>query len=148
MSKSILVMDTPPCCGECKMSGTGVCMKWNRKNLRTFPRDCPLKEVPSKMPEESRWYSEEYAEGFNACIDDILKEADNSDDRTINDGWIPCSKRLPLIPEGENEKFIATTNGIDGSGVLNCDSHGTWYDDDGNIYDVIAWQMLPEPYVR
>lgn len=73
MSKSILVIDTPPCCGECEMSGTGVCRKWNRKDLRAFPKDCPLKEVPAKMPEESRWYSEEYADGWNACIDEILK---------------------------------------------------------------------------
>lgn len=54
MSKSILVIDTPPCCGECEMSGTGVCRKWNRKDLRTFPKNCPLKEVPGKMPDENR----------------------------------------------------------------------------------------------
>lgn len=43
MSKSIFVIDTPACCGECPMSGTGVCRKWSMKEARTFPKDCPLK---------------------------------------------------------------------------------------------------------
>ena len=76
MRKSILVIDTPNCCGECEMSGTGVCRKWNMKDLKTFPKDCPLKEVPAKMTEENRWFSKEYAQGYNACIDEILKERD------------------------------------------------------------------------
>ena len=73
MSKSILVMDTPNCCGECEMSGTGACRKWNTKDLKTFPKDCPLKMVPQKLAEEDRWFSKDYAIGFNACIDEILK---------------------------------------------------------------------------
>lgn len=43
MSKSIFTIDTPSCCGECPMSGTGVCRKWSMKEARAFPRDCPLK---------------------------------------------------------------------------------------------------------
>lgn len=43
MSKSIFIIDTPACCGECPMSGTGVCRKWSLKEARTFPKDCPLK---------------------------------------------------------------------------------------------------------
>lgn len=43
MSKSIFIIDTPACCGECPMSGTGVCRKWSMKEARTFPKDCPLK---------------------------------------------------------------------------------------------------------
>lgn len=73
MKKSILVIDTPNCCGECEMSGTGVCRKWNRKDLQTFPKACPLKKVPEKMALENRWFSKEYTAGFNSCIDEILK---------------------------------------------------------------------------
>lgn len=43
MSKSIFIIDTPACCGECPMSRTGVCRKWSMKEARTFPKDCPLK---------------------------------------------------------------------------------------------------------
>lgn len=43
MSKSIFIIDTPTCCGECPMSGTSVCRKWSMKEARTFPKDCPLK---------------------------------------------------------------------------------------------------------
>lgn len=46
MSKSIFLIDTPKCCGMCPMSGTDVCRKWNMKDLRTFPKECPLREVP------------------------------------------------------------------------------------------------------
>lgn len=46
MSKSIFLIDTPKCCGMCPMSGTDVCRKWNMKDLRTFPEDCPLIKVP------------------------------------------------------------------------------------------------------
>lgn len=49
MSKSIFVIDTPNCYGVCPMSGTDVCRKWNMKDARTFPKDCPLKEIPDKQ---------------------------------------------------------------------------------------------------
>lgn len=75
MGKSILIIDTPKCCGECPMSGTSVCRKWNRKDAKTFPKDCQLKELPKKKSETSKYGSNVYyAEGYNACIDEILKE--------------------------------------------------------------------------
>ena len=72
MSKAILVIDMPDCCGDCEMSGTGVCKKWNMKDLKTFPKACPLKRMPQKLAEEDRWFSKDYAIGFNSCIDEIL----------------------------------------------------------------------------
>lgn len=45
MSKSIFIIDTPACCGECPMSGTDVCREWNMKEAQTFPKDCPLKSA-------------------------------------------------------------------------------------------------------
>lgn len=82
-------------------------------------------------------------------IGDLLKEVDNSDQNRISDGWIPCSKRLPLIPEGtDSHKFIVMIYGADEPTILNCDSYGTWFDDDENIYDVIAWYLFQEPYTE
>ena len=76
ISKAILIIDMPECCGECKMSGTDVCRKWNMKDLSTFPKDCPIMEVPEKdnkcyFPDE---YQEGYSNGWNACIRKILRE--------------------------------------------------------------------------
>lgn len=41
--------------------------------LNTKPDWCPLMELPQKMAEENRWFSEDYAKGRNDCIDKILK---------------------------------------------------------------------------
>lgn len=90
MNKVAFIMDKPNCCGECEMSGTGVCRKWNMKDLKTFPKECPLKDIPEKKLEtqylnrkdcfgNTETYGEmtdRYAVGYNACIDEILKERD------------------------------------------------------------------------
>lgn len=99
MGKSILVIDTPDCCMECPMrflSGRLRCGKLKYRRLyscRYAPSDaedfylkdplghekpnwCPLREVPQKMAEENRWFSKDYAQGWNTCIDEILKEGD------------------------------------------------------------------------
>lgn len=79
MDKSIFIMNTPPCCGMCEMSGTSVCRKWNRKDVKTFPKDCPLRKFPKKkeydpaMPVTKQW-GYEFTNGYNYCIDEILKE--------------------------------------------------------------------------
>lgn len=72
MGKSILVIDTPNCCGECEMSGTGVCRKWNMKNLKVFPKDCPLRELPEKKADRAMGEWLEFNCGWNACLDKIL----------------------------------------------------------------------------
>ena len=78
---------------------------------------------------------------------DLLEE--QGDGIGVINRWIPCSKRLPLIPEGaDDQKFIVMIYGADEPTILNCNSYGTWHDDDGNIYDVTAWQLFPESYIR
>lgn len=64
--------------------------------------------------------------------------------------WIPCSERLPEVPEGIEDddcpEFNVTIKGAKEATTLRCDSEGTWFDDHGNLYPVIAWQPLPEAY--
>ena len=69
MSKSIFIIDTPACCGECPMSCTDVCRKWSKKDAKTFPKDCPLKEVPEKKEQTAfpKGYYDGWNNGFNAC---------------------------------------------------------------------------------
>lgn len=76
MGKSIFIIDTPACCGECPMSGTGVCRKWNWKDARSFPKDCPLQDAPKKKGKNPYHNERErgYMDGRNDCIDQILNE--------------------------------------------------------------------------
>ena len=160
MSKSILVIDMPEYCAECPCSDdcVEVCGAIDKPITEINgecekPDWCPFQNIPNKKKVCGRYPQPDRIEpswkiGYNACIDDILKGADDSDSNTINDGWIPCDKHLPLIPkEADSEEFIVMINGASEPTALMCDSDGTWFDDDGNIYDVIAWQMFPEPYI-
>ena len=66
--------------------------------------------------------------------------------------WIPCSERMPEVPEGTDDEdcpeYIVTIEASKEATVLKCDPSGTWFDDLGCVYDVTAWQPLPEPYMR
>lgn len=66
------------------------------------------------------------------------------------DDWIPCGERLPEVPEGIEDdycpEFNVTIKGADKATTLKCAPDGTWFDDSGEVYNVIAWKPLPEPY--
>lgn len=67
-----------------------------------------------------------------------------------NDGWIPVSKRLPEVPEGTEDfycpEFNVTIKDASKATTLKYAPDGTWFDDSGEVYNVMAWQPLPEPY--
>lgn len=69
-----------------------------------------------------------------------------------NNGWIPCSERLPDVPEGTEDddcpEFNVTIKGASRAATLRCSSDGTWFDEFGHVYPVIAWQPLPKPYTK
>ena len=88
MSKAILVIDIPSCCGECP-----ICASWQSSafSIREYwctamdnkdvepagkPDWCPLKPLPNKRKEK---YAADvglrdsgFIDGWNACIDEIL----------------------------------------------------------------------------
>ena len=72
----------------------------------------------------------------------------------INDGWIPVEERLPEVDEDTEEtiedddcpEYIVTIRGATESTTLKYSPDGTWFDENGCVYDVIAWQPHPEPY--
>ncbi len=68
----------------------------------------------------------------------------------LNDGWIPVEERLPEVQEGLEDmycpEFNVTIKGAKEATTLKYSWDGTWFDDDGIVYDVIAWQPLPEAY--
>ena len=80
----------------------------------------------------------------------ILRIIDEQPTVHANDNWIPVSKRLPEVPEGTEDddcpEFNVTIKGADKATTLKYAPDGTWFDDSGEVYNVIAWQLLPEAY--
>lgn len=66
------------------------------------------------------------------------------------DGWIPVEKKLPEVQEGLEDmycpEFNVTIKGAEIATTLKYSWDGTWFDDYGTVYNVIAWQPLPERY--
>ena len=75
MSKAILLMDMPTCCGECSI--LEYCHNNDGKSDMSIRQSwCPLREVPQKKEERKPMNGSEYFKtiGYNTCIDAILKE--------------------------------------------------------------------------
>lgn len=62
-----------------------------------------------------------------------------------NDGWIPCKERLPETFESEAKAYL-TTNEEGMIGVSYYHPMCGWSNGYESVFDVIAWQPLPEPY--
>lgn len=64
--------------------------------------------------------------------------------------WISVSEHLPEVPEGTEDddcpEFNVTIKGADKATTLKYSPDGTWFDDSGEVYNVMAWQPLPEAY--
>lgn len=83
-----------------------------------------------------------------------LLEAENIIRKHMNDGWIPMEERLPEVDADIAETFEdddcpeynVTIRGASESTTLKYSPDGTWFDQNGYVYDVIAWRPLPEPY--
>ena len=79
-----------------------------------------------------------------------LEEYLSSKKKNGNNGWIPVEDGLPEVREGLEDmycpEFNVTIKGAEETTTLKYSWDGTWFDDNGNIYDVIAWRPLPEPY--
>ena len=80
----------------------------------------------------------------------ILRIIDEQPTVHANDGWIPLEKKLPEVQEGLEDmycpEFNVTIKGAERATTLKYSWDGTWFDDYGTVYNVIAWQPLPERY--
>ena len=83
-----------------------------------------------------------------------LLEAQDIIRKHMNDGWIPVDERLPEVDEDAEEtiedddcpEYIVTIRGASESTTLKYSPDGTWFDENGYVYDVIAWSPMPEVY--
>lgn len=75
MSKSIIVIDTPSRCGDCRLADFGKCWGSNsylHLSTKDRPKECPLRPLPQKVEMDMNEYYEGVADGWNDCIDEIL----------------------------------------------------------------------------
>lgn len=90
--------------------------------------------------------TEEYQHRKAIEILDKSKDIVHEVAEEYNNGWIPCSERLP--EEKNGEVLICDEKGEVGTGRYSEYSE-TWYKGDMRsvgVADVIAWQPLPEPF--
>lgn len=59
------------------------------------------------------------------------------------DNWILCNERLPETFEPEAKAYLTTNE--DGMIGVSYYHHG-WSNGYESVFDIIAWQPLPEPY--
>lgn len=86
---------------------------------------------------------------------DDLNLAISTLEKQLNNGWIPVSERLPKY-DGSYYCTVKVKDGIKGmqaGAVVGMECvyvSGTWknvwFQEISHIFDVIAWQSLPEPY--
>lgn len=80
-----------------------------------------------------------HQEGYEECKKDFNFE------KTANNGWILCNERLPETFEPEAKAYLTTNeNGM--IGVSYYHPMCGWSNGYESVFDVIAWQPLPEPY--
>lgn len=60
-----------------------------------------------------------------------------------NNGWIPCSERLPETLESEAKAYLTINK--EGEMAVSYYHHG-WSNGYESVFDIIAWQPLPELY--
>ena len=84
------------------------------------------------------------------CKESFRRMIDEQPTVYANDGWIPVEKKLPEVQEGLEDmycpEFNVTIKGAEIATTLKYSWDGTWFDDYGTVYNVIAWQPLPERY--
>ena len=80
--KAILVIDMPKSCEECTMlNGADECIwqdedaNWDADTWDDLMAGCPLKKLPQKKPYKAMEERFTFNKGYNACIDEIVKEA-------------------------------------------------------------------------
>ena len=84
------------------------------------------------------------------CKESFRRMIDEQPTIYADDGWIPVSKRLPEVPEGTEDfycpEFNVTIKDASKATTLKYAPDETGFDDSGEVYNVMAWQPLPEPY--
>lgn len=124
-------------------------IKYIENVLEEVPTACHVDMIIDKMDRIIRKYRaigtpEEFQKSMN-----IMRNHGNS-------RWIPSEKELPgswdvdsdLDPEDIMwPEYIVTIKGASDATALYYNfQEGTWFDDNGNLYEVVAWRPMPGAY--
>lgn len=99
--------------------------------------------------------AEAFIMAYEECEDIVRKylccENGSEIEKSSRDNdWISIEERSPKVPNNLNEEdcpeFNVMIKDAKIATTLKYASDGTWFDDLGNTYYVIAWMPLPEPY--
>ena len=116
------------------------------ENLTIADDECRKTALSKHNYEQVKYFQNAmfYTERAKGIVEEIIHK------HMGNDGWIPVEERLPEVPDDiEDEycpEFNVTIKGASRATTLKYSPDGTWFDDSGQVYVVIAWQPLPEPY--
>lgn len=109
-----------------------------------------LEEIEKEQNSYEADHAWNYSKGMEYAKEIIRSHMNHSGDDTEMGDWIPVEERLPEVPEGLADEycpeFNVTIKGAEKATTLKYSWDGAWFDDNGNVYNVIAWQPLPEPY--
>ena len=114
----------------------------------------------SKQIDELRAYAKDRKSELAKLINDAADTIEELSDKLhaanmerssqyYNDGWIPCSERLPeeygnyLITTYDEDVDIGTIDPKKKNVWSACDADGFYW-----LKEVIAWMSLPEPYKK
>ena len=117
------------------------------KILEFIDEQIKIEESIAKSENEGHPITHQYGANCMNVIKKFVQEVAEE----YNNGWIPCSERLPEEPEegltdlDECDEYIAMIENADIPTALNYAGNGERYRD-GEFYKVIAWKPLPEPY--
>lgn len=72
----------------------------------------------------------------------------------MNDNWIPTAERLPdqrefiesYVQSEYAAEFLVTIEGAEKATTLYYSQTGVWFNEQGDLYKVIAWMPLPEAF--
>ena len=109
-----------------------------------------LEEIEKEQNSYEADHAWNYSKGMEYAKEIIRSHMDHSGDDTEMGDWISVDVGLPEVPEGLADEycpeFNVTIKGAERTTTLKYSWDGTWFDDNGNVYNVIAWQPLPKPY--
>ena len=106
------------------------------------------KSILLRQREDGTW--EEKPEPYAVIECETEEDFNYIKQRLESTRWIPVEERLPEVPEETEDDYCPEFNvmikGAVKATALKFAPDGTWFDDFGQVYSVIAWMPLPEPY--
>ncbi len=109
-----------------------------------------LEKILEEIKKEKNSYEADHAWNYSKGLEYAKEIIRSHMGEVESDNWIPVSEGLPEVPEGTEDddcpEFNVTIKGADKATTLKYAPDGTWFDDSGEVYNVIAWQPLPEAY--